>query len=148
MNVLFEKFVTKAFITKSRKLAGEPLAIGWQDSSLLSEPGSIHKLKVKPDITVRADEKLVSIIDAKYKKAAGAYENHDFYQVISYATGLACPRTHLIYPATEQERDETIGIRETNITVGVHRIDLEDPKCVENAEQVAESVLGECSTHV
>lgn len=35
-------------------------------------------------------EKLVSIVDSKYKKAAGAYENHDFYQVISYATGLAC----------------------------------------------------------
>jgi 5-methylcytosine-specific restriction enzyme subunit McrC len=144
MNVLFEKFVTKAFITKGKKLAG--LAIGWQDSSLLSEPGSIYKLKVKPDITVRTAEKLVSIVDAKYKKAAGAYENHDFYQVISYATGLACPRTHLVYPATEQERDETIGIRETNITVGVHRIDLEDPRCVENAEKVAETVLREYST--
>lgn len=65
---------------------------------------------------------------------------------MTYATGLACPRTHLIYPATEQERDETIGIRETNITVGVHRIDLEDPKCIENAEGVAESVLREYST--
>ena len=80
------------------------------------------------------------------EQAAGAYENHDFYQVISYATGLSCPRTHLIYPATEQERNETIGIRETNITVGVHRIDLEDPKCVENAEKVAESVLRQYPT--
>jgi 5-methylcytosine-specific restriction endonuclease McrBC regulatory subunit McrC len=87
---VFEKFVTKAFITKSRKLPGA-LTIGWQDSSLLSEPGSIFKLKVKPDITVRSAEQLVSIVDAKYKKAAEAYENHDFYQVISYATGLACP---------------------------------------------------------
>jgi len=78
---VFEKFVTKAFITKSRKLPGA-LTIGWQDSSLLSEPGSIYKLKVKPDITVRSAEQLVSIVDAKYKKAAGAYENHDFYQVI------------------------------------------------------------------
>jgi 5-methylcytosine-specific restriction enzyme subunit McrC len=146
MNVLFEKFVTKAFITKSRKLSGIPLAIGWQDSSLLSEPGSIYKLKVKPDITVRSAEQLISIVDAKYKKAVGAYENHDFYQVISYATGLACPRTHLIYPANEQEQDETIEIRESDITVGVHRIDLEDPKCVENAEQVAESILREYST--
>ena len=141
---VFEKFVTKAFITKSRKLPGA-LTIGWQDSSLLSEPGSIFKLKVKPDITVRSAEQLVSIVDAKYKKAAEAYENHDFYQVISYATGLACPTTHLIYPASEQEQDETIGIRQTNITVGVHRIDLEDPKCVENAEEVAESVLQEYS---
>jgi 5-methylcytosine-specific restriction enzyme subunit McrC len=148
MNVLFEKFVTNAFIKMGRKLPGMPLTIGSQDSTLLSQPGSIYRLKIKPDITVRAAEKLASIVDAKYKKAAGAYENHDFYQVISYATGLACPRTHLIYPATEQERDETIGIRETNITVGVHRIDLEDPNCVENAERVAESVLLEYSAEL
>jgi 5-methylcytosine-specific restriction enzyme subunit McrC len=144
MNVLFEKFVTKAFITISRKLSEVSLTVGWQDSSLLSQPGSIYKLKAKPDITVRAAEKLVSIIDAKYKRAAGAYENHDFYQVISYATGLGCPRTHLVYPSAEQERNDTIAIRETDITVEVHRIDLEDPNCVENAEKVAESVLRAC----
>jgi 5-methylcytosine-specific restriction endonuclease McrBC regulatory subunit McrC len=78
MNVLFEKFVTKAFITMGRKLPGMRLTIGWQDSSLLSQPGSIYKLKVKPDITLRAAEKLVWIVDAEYKRAAGAYENHDF----------------------------------------------------------------------
>ena len=49
------------------------------------EPGRIYRLKVKPDITVRTAEKLVSIVNEKYKKAAGAYENRDFYQVISYA---------------------------------------------------------------
>jgi murein L,D-transpeptidase YafK len=38
--------------------------------------GSIYKLKVKPDITVRSAEQLVSIVDAKYKKAAGAYPLH------------------------------------------------------------------------
>jgi hypothetical protein len=71
--------------------------------------------------------------------------NHDFYQVVSYATGLACPRTHLIYPASEQEQEETVRIRQTNITVGLHRIDLEDPKCIENAEKAAESILREYS---
>jgi hypothetical protein len=40
------------------------------------------------------------------KKAVAGYENHDFYQVISCATGLDCPKTHLVYPASEQELDE------------------------------------------
>jgi hypothetical protein len=62
---VFEKFVTKAFITKNRKLSGMPLTIGWQDFYLLSELGSIYKLKVNPDITVRAADNLVSIVDAK-----------------------------------------------------------------------------------
>jgi hypothetical protein len=48
---VFEKFVTKAFITKNRKLSGMPLTIGWQDCYPLSELGSIYKLKVNPDIT-------------------------------------------------------------------------------------------------
>jgi 5-methylcytosine-specific restriction endonuclease McrBC regulatory subunit McrC len=147
MNILFEKFVTQAFIKKSRKIPGIPLMIGWQDSSLLSDPGSIHKLTIKPDITVRLPAGLISIVDAKYKKAVASYENHDFYQVISYATGLGCPKTHLVYPASEQELEETVGIRNTNITVGVHRVDLENPNCFENVESVAESVLKQCSAN-
>jgi hypothetical protein len=39
--------------------------LGGQDSYLLAELGSIYKLKVKPDITVRAADHLVSIVDAK-----------------------------------------------------------------------------------
>jgi len=62
---VFEKFVTKAFITKNRKLSGMPLTIGGQDSYLLLELGSIYKLKVNPDTTVRAADHLVSIGDAK-----------------------------------------------------------------------------------
>jgi 5-methylcytosine-specific restriction endonuclease McrBC regulatory subunit McrC len=105
-------------------------------------------LTIKPDITVRMPKGLISIIDAKYKKAVAAYENHDFYQEISYATGLSCPKTHLVYPASEQALDETVGIRNTDITVGVHRVDLENPNCVENVESVAESVLKQCATNL
>jgi len=63
--LVFGKFVTKAFITKNRKLSGMPLTLGWQDSYILSELGSIYKLNVSPDIAVRAADHLVSIGDAK-----------------------------------------------------------------------------------
>ena len=48
---VFEKIVTKAFIMKSRKLPGVPLTTGWQDPSLLSEPGSVRiRNPVKPSM--------------------------------------------------------------------------------------------------
>ena len=58
---VFEKFVTKAFITKNRKLSDMPLTIGWQDSYLLPELGStadrstvIHRSQAQLDSRCRA----------------------------------------------------------------------------------------------
>jgi 5-methylcytosine-specific restriction enzyme subunit McrC len=139
MNVLFETFVTEAFI---RAAKGTTFDVRAQKSYLLSEMSSAFPVTIIPDITVSKNGVVDSIVDAKYKKTDSGFANHDFYQALSYGIGLDCPRTYLFYPTSEYAKDGQISIRHSSVTVDVRRVDLGDRHCVELMERSAALVLG------
>jgi len=145
MNELFEKFVTEAFL---RVTAGSEFDAHGQTPDYLTDDDSAFSVRIRPDIVITHRENTVSIVDAKYKRIEGIYENHDFYQVLSYGTALACNSTQLFYPATEEIAEGQLDIRNSPLKINIHRIDIEDRRCVDLMEDAARQVLSECSTSV
>jgi 5-methylcytosine-specific restriction endonuclease McrBC regulatory subunit McrC len=141
INKLFEKFVERAFIIAAK---GMNLEITLQEGSYLSDYPSGNRIQICPDVVVKSLGKCLSIVDAKYKRTDGSCKNHDFCQVLSYATALNCLDTRLFYPASEYDIEESLWIRNSSITVHIHRIDIEDRGCVHLAEKAAREVLLEC----
>jgi 5-methylcytosine-specific restriction enzyme subunit McrC len=137
MNKLYENFVTQAFLTAS---LGSDLVVKPQDPDSLSEYPSLP-LRIRPDITVRSGDGVVSVVDAKYKRIEGMFENHDFYQMVAYGTALACSETYLVYPSTEWTDDRPVVVKNSPITIYIRRFDLSDERCVDLAEAVARDVL-------
>lgn len=143
MNELFEKFVTQAFVSVSRVTGFNVQA---QKSRYMSEFESDFSVAIRPDVTVHYRGDVVSIIDAKYKRTLGTFENHDFYQMLAYGTSLNCPRTYLFYPTTEYDVEGRIQIRNAPVTISVRRINIGDKRCVDLAEEAAVRVLDEVRT--
>jgi 5-methylcytosine-specific restriction endonuclease McrBC regulatory subunit McrC len=137
MNKLYEDFVTQAFLTAAQ---GSDLFVKPQDADTLSVYPSLP-VRIKPDITVRSGEGVVAVVDAKYKRTEGMFENHDFYQMVAYGTALACSETYLVYPSTEWTDDRPVAVKNSPITIYIRRFDLSDPRCVDLAEAVARDVL-------
>ena len=98
-------------------------------------------VQIKPDVTVRSNNAVLGVIDAKYKRAEGVFENHDVYQMIAYGTALACTETYLVYPSTERQADRPIIVKNSSITIYIRYFDLTDVRCVELAEAAADRVL-------
>lgn len=139
MNLLFESFVTKAFMAAA---APTSFIARPQREDLLSEPLSVP-IRIKPDVTVHDGTRVAAIVDAKYKRLNGLPGNPDFYQMIAYGTALQCARAYLFYPATEWESDAIVEVRHSPIKIYVRRMDIGHPKCVSLAEQAARAVLNE-----
>jgi 5-methylcytosine-specific restriction endonuclease McrBC regulatory subunit McrC len=137
MNKLYEDFVTQAFLTAAQ---GSDLVVKPQDADTLSVYPSLS-VRIKPDITVRSGEGVVAVVDAKYKRTEGIFENHDFYQMIAYGTALACSEAYLVYPSTEWTDDRPVVVKNSPIAISIRRFDLSDARCVDLAEAVARDVL-------
>jgi 5-methylcytosine-specific restriction enzyme subunit McrC len=135
MNELFEQFVSTAFQVASQKTR---LIVVSQAAAYLS----LYPVRIRPDITIRKGHSVAAIVDAKYKRRFDVYDNPDVYQMLAYATALNCPRTFLIFPASECERDGPVEIVNSPVTVEIRRIDIADKLCTAAAEQVARDVLG------
>ncbi len=135
MNQLFEQFVSTAF-----QVVGQAsrLLVVSQSSAYLS----LYPVHIRPDITVRLGQRVVSIVDAKYKRRFDTYDNPDVYQMLAYATALNCPRTFLIFPASECEGEGPVEIVNSPVTIEIRRLDIKDPNCVAAAELVAKGILG------
>lgn len=134
MNQLFESFITTAFQVVSKS---SPLLVVRQATAYLS----LYPLHIRPDITIRKGDTTASVVDAKYKRSAQAYENHDFYQMLAYATALNCEHTFLIFPSTEYGHDGPVVIVNSPVTIEVRRVDIAHKNCVDEAERVARAVL-------
>ncbi len=91
-------------------------------------------------------QRVVSIVDAKYKRRFNTYDNPDVYQMLAYATALDCPRTFLIFPATECEGEGPVEIVNSPVTIEIRRLDIKDRNCVAAAERVARDILGAAGT--
>jgi 5-methylcytosine-specific restriction enzyme subunit McrC len=134
MNDLFEDFITTAFQVVGR---ASPLLVVSQATAYLS----LYPLRIRPDITIRKGSATASVVDAKYKRSPQMYENHDFYQMLAYATALNCKQTFLIFPSAEYEKDGPVEIVNSPVTIEVRRVNISDKNCVQNAERVAQNVL-------
>jgi 5-methylcytosine-specific restriction endonuclease McrBC regulatory subunit McrC len=90
---------------------------------------------------------LNSIIDAKYKRRFDVYDNPDVYQMLAYATALNCPHTFLVFPASEYEKDESVKIINSPVTIAIRRIDIADKQSIAAAEELAREILGSISSN-
>jgi 5-methylcytosine-specific restriction enzyme subunit McrC len=138
MNELFERFVTQAFVSCSQ---GSEFSVYPQEENQLSDSLSVQEIGIYPDVVVRRNDKVFAVIDAKYKKISGTFQNHDLYQVISYGTALHCASTYLLYPETECEFAGRIYAKNSPITIDILRVNIPDKHCVVLAEEVARHVL-------
>lgn len=134
MNELFEQFISTAFQVVGQ---GTRFVVVSQAPAYLS----LYPVRIRPDITIRAGHSVTAIVDAKYKRRFDVYDNPDVYQMLAYATALKCPRTFLVFPTSECERDGPVEIVNSSVTVEIRRIDISDRRCVSTAEQVATEVL-------
>jgi 5-methylcytosine-specific restriction endonuclease McrBC regulatory subunit McrC len=141
MNLLFEAFVTRAFLTAARRT---PFIACPQREDLLSEPPSMP-IRIKPDVTVYDGTRAAAIVDAKYKRLNGVPGNPDFYQMLAYGTALQCARAYLFYPGTEWESDAIVEVRHSPIKIHVRPVDIGHPRCASLAEQAASMALHESS---
>jgi len=135
-----KRFVTEAFV---RVAQGTRFTVLPQRSYLLSEERSDFSITIVPDVTVFDGGTIVSIVDAKYKKTESGFANQDFYQILSYGTGLNCARTYLFFPTSEYATDGLILVKHSPVTIDVRRVDIADSRCVELVEHAARQVLAE-----
>jgi|GEM_PF-2143131 len=138
MNQLFERFVTQAFRSCSESAE---FSIVPQEESELSDSLSTQAVYIRPDVIVRRGERVVAVVDAKYKKITGPYKNHDLYQMVAYGTALACGSTYLYYPATESDFEGAIFLKNSSITIEIRCLDIENKHCVDLAEESANNLL-------
>ena len=142
MNNLFERFVTQAFKSCSGRAEFSIVA---QEGSELSDSLSTQAIGICPDVLVRRRDQVVAVIDAKYKRIGGPYKNHDLYQMVSCGTALSCSSTYLYYPATESEFEGSVFVKNSQITIEIKRLDIEDKRCVDLAEESANELLRQYS---
>lgn len=103
MNVLFEKYVERIL---SRALAGTGLRQSSQGGNrdCLYE-GDIGRFRTRPDIIIRQGDKIVLIIDTKWKRITPRIDDPkqgisqaDVYQLMAYGRLYDCPKAMLLYP--------------------------------------------------
>lgn len=136
MNKLFEKFVEKAFVNVSRR---SECKVNPQESTLLSL--STGSPKIRPDVTVWSEDRVVAIADAKYKKDYSTPPNTDVYQVITYGTVLDCPEVYLLYPETEVDAERDLQVINSPIVVKTRQVNIGSTNAVESTEALARSIL-------
>lgn len=103
MNVLFEQYVAR---TLSRALAGTDLRVSAQGGhrDCLYE-GDRGRFRTRPDLIIRQDERIVLIIDTKWKRVTPRIDDPkqgvsqaDVYQLMAYGQLYGCPNVMLLYP--------------------------------------------------
>lgn len=91
MERVFERYVTRGVM---EAFAG---ADGWtaaaQQAHIVA-PG----VEMRPDLTVYREGRPMLVVDAKWKRPAGAPSPTDLYQMLAYCTALGVGRAVLVYP--------------------------------------------------
>lgn len=120
MNTLFEEYIGRMF---ARALAGSNLKVvrqGGRMYCLESATGGLFQ--TRPDILIKDGNKVVQVIDTKWKRIAAHLEDKkrgvaqaDVYQMMAYGRLYDCPHLTLIYP-------HHVGIGEEEGLQSSHRI--------------------------
>lgn len=126
MNDLFERYVA---VQLRRALAGSGLDIvaqggfayclgPWCDGAPVV--GDSHP--TRPDILVKDGDRVVAVLDTKWKHLAKGVSHGDLYQMMAYARLYACRRLILLYPAAPGNAPPELGTR--GIPPGHDRLDI------------------------
>jgi 5-methylcytosine-specific restriction enzyme subunit McrC len=103
MNALFEQYVARLL---TRALAGSGYRVtsqgGHRDCLFEDDMG---RFRTKPDLIVREGERIVMVIDTKWKRIAPRIDDQkqgvsqtDVYQLMAYSQLYQCPNVMLLYP--------------------------------------------------
>ena len=109
MERVFERHVTRGVL---EAFAGEE---GWTTAAQQTHevaPG----LEMRPDVTAHRDGRPALVVDAKWKRPAGAPSPADLYQMLAYCTALGVGRAVLVYPG-RRDRMRTYALRNAPIRV-------------------------------
>ncbi len=115
MNKLFEDYVAAFLVKHKYEIFGEQKdririitqSAGRQDFFLKQTiPSNRDIFRLKPDILIVRDGRLICIADTKYKKIGTpnrdlGLQEDDSYQMLAYSVALECNRIILIYPQPE-----------------------------------------------
>lgn len=102
MNELFERYVAAQIRSSLMGTefdvvvqGGSAYCLGpWREGELVV--GNSHP--TRPDVLIKAGEKVVRVVDAKWKSVEKGVNHADVYQMMAYARIYKCPRLILIYP--------------------------------------------------
>ena len=96
MAPLFERFVSHSLRARLRA----PWRVELQDETSLDDGGAIV---LRPDIVVYLGDRVVAVLDAKYKlRSGGAPASDDAYQALAYARRHGLRRSWLVFPDRPQ----------------------------------------------
>jgi len=126
MNDLFERYIA---VQLRRALAGTGLDVvaqggfayclgPWNDGDPVV--GDSHP--TRPDILVKEGDRVVAVLDTKWKHMGKGVAHADLYQMMAYARLYACRRLILLYPATAGESPPDVCAR--GIPPGHERLDI------------------------
>jgi 5-methylcytosine-specific restriction enzyme subunit McrC len=91
MEGVFERYVTRGVVEAFADADGWTAAA--QQTHVVA-PG----VEMRPDVTVHHDGRPIMVVDAKWKRPAGAPSPADLYQMLAYCTALNIGRAVLVYP--------------------------------------------------
>jgi 5-methylcytosine-specific restriction enzyme subunit McrC len=126
MNDLFERYVAAQL---RRAIAGSGLHVvaqggfayclgPWNNGGLVV--GDSHA--TRPDILIKDGDRVVAVLDTKWKDPAKGVSHADLYQMMAYARLYACPHLILLYPAGAGEVVRDVDTR--GIPPGLDRLDI------------------------
>ena len=109
MERVFERHVTRGVL---EAFAGEE---GWTAAAQQTHEVAAG-VEMRPDVTVYRDGRPALVVDAKWKRPAGAPSPADLYQMLAYCTALGVGRAVLVYPG-RRDRMRTYALRNAPIRV-------------------------------
>ncbi len=105
MQEVFEDFVTHSFRCYQRNYPVTPQG----PRKYLSAINGSHAFQMKPDISLRRGNRVLFILDAKWKRINGFSSNlkhgidqADMYQLCAYGNRYRCSTVALVYPQTRE----------------------------------------------
>ena len=118
MNVLFERFITRAL--KDR--LGAPFRLDDQVHIKLDRE---NRVQMRPDVVVSRDGTRVLVADCKYKRLhTGEHRHHDLYQLLAYCTAIELREGLLIYPRHLADLSTQISVRGVDVRLREYSVDL------------------------
>lgn len=137
MQEVFEDFVTHSFRRYQRRYTVTPQG----PRKYLTAINGGHAFQMKPDISLRSENSVLFILDAKWKRINGLSSNPkhgidqaDMYQLYAYGNRYGCRTVALVYPQTQEFtrplRYRFLGETERNdgLTLLCLPFDVTDPK--------------------
>ncbi len=139
MNDLFERYVA---VQLRRALADSGLDVVAQGGGKYclgpwqGEGGYSHA--TRPDILIKHGDRVVAVLDTKWKNLIKGVSHADLYQVMAYARLYGCPRLILLYPGTPGEVAPDVDTR--GIAPGPDRLDVATVPLDRRTEDIQDSL--------